>query len=486
MSLSASLAAALSGLTAASRSTALIATNVANATTPGYARRDLLLSSMTLGGRGMGVQVVGILRAADPALTADRRLADAAAQAAARTATAWAALETALGTPEDPRSLGSAVAGFEAALIAAAGQPDQDSLLSGILSGAQGLADAIASAAQAAQDARADADAGIAQDVALLNRTLAELAGLNESILSATGAGRDPSSLLDQRDQLLDRIAGIVPLRVVPRDNGQISIYATGGAQLLDGTRPGVFGFTPAPAMGPGQSAAAGTLSGLTLNGAPLSTAATGGPISGGTLAARFDVRDVLAPQTQARLDAMARDLIERFADPALDPTLAPGAPGLFTDAGGPFDPAAESGLAQRLAINAAVDPAQGGAVWRLRDGIGASQPGATGDATLLNALRDRLVETRVPGSAVLGTSPRSVAGLASDLLSAVTGARVTAEGAALTAATLSDSLREQEAALGVDTDAEMQKLILVEQAYAANVQVITAVDEMIRNLLEL
>ncbi|MBD3765154.1 MAG: flagellar hook-associated protein FlgK, partial [Rhodobacterales bacterium] len=53
MSLSASLAAALSGLNAASRSTALIASNVANATTAGYARRDLLLSPMTLGGRGL-------------------------------------------------------------------------------------------------------------------------------------------------------------------------------------------------------------------------------------------------------------------------------------------------------------------------------------------------------------------------------------------------------------------------------------------------
>ena len=32
--------------------------------------------------------------------------------------------------------------------------------------------------------------------------------------------------------------------------------------------------------------------------------------------------------------NAVARDLVERFAAAGVDPTLAPGAPGLFTDAG--------------------------------------------------------------------------------------------------------------------------------------------------------
>ncbi len=76
-------------------------------------------------------------------------------------------------------------------------------------------------------------------------------------------------------------------------------------------------------------------------------------------------------------LDGMARDLYERFADPALDPTIAAGDPGLFTDRGAAFDPADEVGLAGRIAVNAAVDPAQGGQSWRLRDGIYAAAPGA-------------------------------------------------------------------------------------------------------------
>lgn len=40
------------------------------------------------------------------------------------------------------------------------------------------------------------------------------------------------------------------------------------------------------------------------------------------------------------------------------------------------------------------------------------------------------------------------------------------------------------ELAQGVDTDAEMQKLMIIEQAFAANAQVVTATDEMLQLLL--
>jgi flagellar hook-associated protein 1 FlgK len=42
------------------------------------------------------------------------------------------------------------------------------------------------------------------------------------------------------------------------------------------------------------------------------------------------------------------------------------------------------------------------------------------------------------------------------------------------------------EAAQGVDSDAELQKLLLVEQVYAANAKLIQAVDEMLEQLMEI
>ena len=46
-------------------------------------------------------------------------------------------------------------------------------------------------------------------------------------------------------------------------------------------------------------------------------------------------------------------------------------------------------------------------------------------------------------------------------------------------AAAQSAALREEELARGVDTDAEMQKLLLIEQSYAANAKVIETVGEL-------
>ena len=201
-------------------------------------------------------------------------------------------------------------------------------------------------------------------------------------------------------------------------------------------------------------------------------------------MAGNFAVRDDLAPQAQARLDAVARDLIERFADPAVDVTRAPGAAGLFTDAAAAFVPANETGLAQRLQLNTAADPANGGALWRLRDGLGATMPGAAGDARLIKDLQSALTAPRNPASGGFMAGARSHATLAADMLSGVAQSRLTAEGEASFASARLDTLREMEMEGGVDTDQEMQALLLIEQAYAANAKVMATVNDMIQTLL--
>ena len=105
-------------------------------------------------------------------------------------------------------------------------------------------------------------------------------------------------------------------------------------------------------------------------------------------------------PEFNARIDAVARDLVERFQSPSTDPSLTPGDAGLFTDNGAAFNPANELALAQRLEINAAVDPAQGGDLWRLRDGINAAVQGPAGDDTQLRRMIDAMDAQRSPSAA--------------------------------------------------------------------------------------
>ncbi len=485
MSITATLSSALSGLTAVSRMAEVVSSNVANAMTPGYGQRDVELAARRVGPSGQGVDVVGVTRTVNQILLSDRRVADAGAAEQDTRQAFFAALEQTLGTGDTPGSLTNRIGALDAALVSATGRPESQARLTAVVDAARGLTNALSSAATAVQTARAEADRKIGIDVEQMNTALTQIADLNGQIRAQSGNGRDPSALMDQRQKLVDSVASIIPLREVSREHGQIALFSTGGAVLLEG-RPATFGFTPTGLVTEDMTMAGGALSGLTLNGQPLATGVQGGLIAGGRLAANFALRDDIAPNAQIQLDAVARDLVTRFQDPMVDPSLLPGDAGLFTDMGAAFLPVNEAGLAQRLRLNAAVDPAQGGAVWRIRDGISAAAPGNAGNSGLLSALQTALTDRRPVASGIFLPGSRSVAGLASDLVSEIASARLTAQSDATFATTRAEALRVSELEQGVDTDREMQILLQIEQAYAANARVIQTVDTLMKTLLEM
>jgi flagellar hook-associated protein 1 len=484
VSISGTLASALSGLSASARAAELVSSNIANATTPGYGRREIQLTSRTVGTSGQGVLVVGVRRNVDLPLLGDRRLAQSTAGDADARAAFFRRLQATLGTPDQAFSINGRVAAFEAALTEASAHPESEPRLASVLSAAKALARQLGVASRDVQAARTQANADIASDVTLLNNTLERIVQLNVQIRRGTGAGQDTSALQDQRQQTIDQVAAIVPLREIQQNDGTISLYTTAGAALVDGS-PAVFGFSATSTVNPYLSSGGG-LSGLTLNGNEIRTDGERSPIRGGRLAASFSLRDELGVTAQAQIDAVARDLVERFADAGLDATRAPGDPGLFTDGGGAVDSADELGLSQRLTINAAADPDQGGALWRLRDGLGAVTPGPSGNSALLSDLRRTLTALREPASGGFMAGQRSLGTLASDLLSSAATQSLSAEGDAAYARTRLETFTAMEAANGVDTDQEMQALLQIEQAYAANAKVISAVDTMLKTLMEI
>ncbi len=485
MSITTSLSNALSGLTAASRAAELVSNNVANAMTEGYGRREISLGARNLGGAGAGVQVQGVTRAVDEAVIGDRRLADAALAERQSLSTALDALGRLLGTPDDPASVTGRIAAFEGAITDAVSRPDSPTRLDAVLASAIALAESVNAVSDGIRDQRMEADADIARQVGALNDGLAQIDEINRSIVSLGGAGRDVTALLDQRQQAIDRISGIVPLRTIPRDDGAVALYTVSGAALLDG-RVGEIGFVPAGIITADMSLASGALSGLTINGRPVSTEGPYAPLGGGSLGAAIHIRDVLAPETQSLVDALAVELVTRFEDPALDASRPPGAPGLFTDAGAALDPANETGLSDRLSVNAAVDPSRGGETWRLRDGLGATVPGPVGEASLLGRMADVLAVRQPPRSAAAPVQAFSLSSLAAEIHSRLSRDGLEAEQALGYATTRQQGLAGLEQRGGVDTDQEMQKLLLIETAYAANARVIQVIDDLIGRLLEI
>ena len=483
MSLTTALNSALSGLNVAGRASGVVSDNIANAMTPGYARRSVMLSSQ--GDISPGVRFLGIQRHVDPGILANRRATDAALGAASEISGFYNRLSQVLGDVTDPASLSGRLTEFENALTTAASFPESTQRLDQVALRANDLVAAITGAAETVQKMRSDADRAIGVQVDRLNTLLSNVQDMNARITAASSGGAETASLLDQRQVLIDEINKIVPVNVVNRDRGQVALYTDGGAILLDGPAAKIT-FEPVHGIVAAMTIEGGALFGLEVNDRPVRTDSERGALRGGTLGAAFQIRDELGVAVQAELDALARDLVERFQDPSLDSSLPAGAAGLFTDYGAAFNPVDEIGLAERLKVNPTADPAQGGESWRLRDGLGAATPGSPGDARFLQALADALNSDRTPASGSFGTGTLSAPELAATFLSAIGQDRTVAEQRLSFATSSQFEMSQAELANGVDTDAELSNLILIEQSYAANARMIEIVDELMQTLLRL
>ncbi|WP_187428392.1 Flagellar hook-associated protein 1 [Roseobacter fucihabitans] len=481
MTISSALSNAMTGLRAAGTNSETISANIANAMTPGYGVRTVSLSSSQIG----GVSVDGIVRNVNPALLADRSLAQSALSNATDRTTFLRGYEDALGTPDNPNSLSSRIAEFESSLITASSRPDAPERLEVVVDAARDLTQLISSASRKIQESRSEADRNINLQVNQLNTALAGVKELNQQITRTQTLGGDTSALQDSRQALVEEISEIVSVRQIPRDRGQIALYSTGGAILLDGGAAEVE-FSAMNQVTPFMTLSGGQLSGLTLNGYEIRTDSMRGALGGGSLGAQFEIRDEFGVDAQTQLDAFTRDLIERFQDPAVDATLAVGDAGLFTDAGIAFDPLNEVGLSERVAVNAAVDEKQGGEAWRVRDGINAIVQGDVGDSRLLQTLSSTMTAKRAPLSGSFGSGAFSSSNLLATLTSKLGADRAQAEQGQTFASTQFNELTQLVLADGVDTDQELQRLLLVEQAYAANARMISAADEMMQTILRI
>ncbi|SDW15939.1 flagellar hook-associated protein FlgK [Roseicitreum antarcticum] len=477
MTLSYALNAAVSGLSAVSRGIQAVSTNVANAATDDYGVRSLVLASRP---NTSGVRIASVDRALDQGLLELRRQAHAGAAGTGMLQEFWQALDRQIGTPDHAGSLTQRISGLAFALQDAAANSESGAKLANVRRAADAIVQKIQDTESYIQKQRMAADQAIGQNVESLNAGLQKVEALNKSIRRAVAEGRDALGLMDMRQAVVSSLSEIVPITEIKREGGRIELMTTGGLVLLD-HKPAVFGFAPARALDSTMTAAGGELSGLTVNGHEISLTST--RIAGGTLAAAIDMRDTLAPDAQMRLDTLAQDLVNRFADPLIDPTLPTNQPGLFTIDGAVATPVELAGSAGRLKLNPLIAAANGEADWRLRSGMGATTPAPTGETTLLLRLGDAL-ETRKPLTP--GSPAHSVLGHTTAFASHIGSASYSAEISHSYAAGRDSELLELIKRGGVDTDAEMQKLLRLEQAYAANARVIQAVDEMMRTILEI
>jgi flagellar hook-associated protein 1 FlgK len=300
---------------------------------------------------------------------------------------------------------------------------------------------------------------------------------LNEQIVAANVNGRDANALLDQRQTLINSVSELIPVREMPRTHGAVSLVSAKGMMLIDDSAVNIE-FTRANQILPHMTVEDGHLSALEIDGQQVSMMSDSSVLAGGRLQALFEARDKEAPQAQGRIDAFALDLAMRFHDLPNDTSAPIGAPGLFTDDGARSELASQTGLAGRLQLNESVDPSQGGELWRLRSGMHATTEAASGDASLITDMISSL-GSQLPTHGSLFEHSASLTSRA-----AQTSAAFEADESFANARL--NQLTQLQLQNGVDTDAELQKLLAIEMNYAANAKVIQTIDEMFATIMRI
>ena len=311
----------------------------------------------------------------------------------------------------------------------------------------------------------------IRYEVADLNQSLYALRELNTKQLDIGQGTIEWAQFKEKIDNLLDQVASVVDTRVTVSANGSVSIYTVGGAALLEGDLVQDVTFT----------AGDGTLMAGAQDITPFKDGVRG--LEHGSLVGLVELKRRVLPQFNAQLDEYARGLIQAFE--GADSSLAAGQPGLFTDNGSAYDPANLTGLASRLHVNEKVTLNGDAEVWRIRDGLGVSAPGAAADSSQIGAFVAAL-GTPVGASSASGIPGFvTVRDFAAEMVTAQATERARAENnynAANSAAEVVNGARNN--AEGVSIDDEMQRLLLIEQSFSANSRVLTTVSEMIDALI--
>lgn len=459
MTLSTALNAATAGLTVTGQRAAIASTNIANVQTPGYARREANLSEA-----GGGVSVTGIGRSVDSALTETRRTAQSSASGTDVTREALARIALPFGTPDSDAGLFSAFSRMQGDLETLRNTPESVAAQDIAAASLKELVSSIRQTAATLRTERERADSELATDIDTANEIMHELHNLNTDIVSSQANSRDTSALKDRRSLTLDRLAEIVPIETFEQATGAIRVTTPSGLTLV-GASVHEIEFTPARTFSLQDTTTdqGGRLSIPTIDGLPIAPGHGQHALSEGRIAAWIQLRDTTLPQRGTELDQYVFDLSDAFSNAGAE---------LFTDNGASIDAANMEGLSSRLTLNAAIDPVRGGEAFRLRDGLAAIQPGSPSDDTLLNALTNA-------ANPFADTLASLISGVSSETFRAE---RIhTGNQSRLT--TLSDA---EIATTGVDLDFELQTLLMIEQAYAANARVIRTVDDMFDTLLRL
>jgi flagellar hook-associated protein 1 FlgK len=233
---------AVSGLRSFQTALATTSNNIANVNTPGYSRQVVDIATIQPQGFGNGFigrgsQVVNIQRIESEFLTEQLRNATTEAGRLGAVSTLASRVDNLLA--DNGGSLAPSLENFFSSLQDLSVDPSSSSARQVVLSSAQSLTTRFANIESQLAAIDSDIDAGIRQNVQLINSLAGNIANLNQQIVAAsstTSGTQVPNGLLDQRDQLVLELSEIIGVQTIDQSDGSLTVFVGTGQSLVVGS----------------------------------------------------------------------------------------------------------------------------------------------------------------------------------------------------------------------------------------------------------
>ena len=226
-----------SALNAASIQLQTTGQNIANASTPGYVRREAMLQEAgtngTSGFIGQGVNVAQIQRVYDEFLVRESNAnRSGAAQDTARS-DGLNRLDNLFGNPET--GMGAAYDTLVASFADVTAHPSDSSARGAVLAQVAAFASRAAQIDGQMQQLASSAHGQMSTEVNKANDTLKSLAALNQQLGNAHASLSPPNNLYDQRDKLLGDLNSVMRANATIGAEGMVTVASSRGEPLVVG-----------------------------------------------------------------------------------------------------------------------------------------------------------------------------------------------------------------------------------------------------------
>ena len=450
--------------------------NIANANTPGYSRQVVNLTANTplytpSGAIGTGVVVQDISRVRDTMLDVNFRAQTSQASTYTTQQNVLTSIGQVFGEPSDT-GLANTLSQFYSSWGDLANNPTSSAAQSVVQERGAAVATTLNQFSNSLDQLSANTAAAATQQVNAINQYTSQIAAINKQIVAAESDGKTTANdLRDLRDNAIDSLSQIVPVRVIDQANGSDTVYV-GGSTVVDGSSSTNFSL-----VGAGSSTA------LQLFGRAFPI-----PSPGGALGANLDALSTEIPAAKSQLDTLAAGIVTSVNAVHTTGWTAVGdaAGGSNWNASAPptgsninfFDPtkvtAATISLSAQVASSASYIAA------------GNVQNG-TGNNNIANKIATLGDDTTTMTKFGSPTQTTSVNAFYNDLVTRVGVATSNATSSATVYTTLAQQADTQRQSIsGVSTDQELISLTKNQQAYAAAAKVITTAASMSQTLLDM